>query len=725
MQERPAGWPIEGAVETIPEVFVKLPGSTWPPAMGGAPAGTGACGAWSITRDLTGGFLPGQVRGASGFSVAVATAQIPQPASPLSPWAAAGSQLTPGGQATLYASHDGADGSTALQLGKFRVDPISGASTDPALNLDLIEDSGRLKRPVAIRWAYTSTDAERYSMDASWALDQIARAGGFYATPKPGSSTVLSMPLVGGPACDRGTTEGALVDMYREVEHTVGLSGVSSVEARQSGTGVNGVFYLTCQVAGSGGVIRMGDTLIEVTPASVVVREGSTTRGTVAIGSAGLVRVQLRIVRVSGGFTVQARTSESSWPAATTVSISGASPWASDDITVSSLSSTGFIRAVRLDNTADSAVWGQPSAVIDLSGSPIRGIFDMEKQPGWDLAQNIATATLGGLWISENGVFTYRNRHTLRGIDGPVETIEALDQLETLQWRVDPADIADRVTVTYTPAEVRRANDSITLWEATNIIVVRQYSTQTIYADIEGTADRISDFRPVWDETVTATRFSRYAASTSREAGGAQPADGALTFRTEMAGPSRVKIMITNHTGGPLWLVDGNGEPTLTLRTSVHVAPGEPVTVEQGLSESNSIAPLSIDCGAAVQDHATAVELCAWLEGQTRVALPTIGDVRVKPDLRRQIGDVVRITDGITSLDSKAIITGITLDGSAEGYTQTVKLALMATTFLDVDEWLASTPINTFTGFDDWLTSQNITTFAQLDGWLDTLGRTA
>ena len=724
MQSRPAGWPVEGAVEAIPEAFLRLPGSTWPPAMGGAPAGTGACASWSVSRDLTGGFLPGQVRGASGFSVATASAQIPQPATPLSPWSAAGSQLMPGGQATLYASHDGSDGSTALQLGKFRVDPIAGASTDPALNLDLIEDSGRLKRPVAIKWAYTSTNADTYSMDASWVLDQIARAGGFYATPKPGATTVLSMPLVGGPACDRGTTDAALIDTYREVEHCIGLSGVSSIEARMTGTGVDWAFYLTCQVAGSGGVIRMGDALIEVKPSSVVVREGSTTRGTVNIGATGLTQVQLRIVRVTGGFTIQARTAQTTWPAATSITISGASPWKNDDLTISSLSATGFIRAVRLDNDPDAAVWGTPSAVIDLSGSPIRGIFDMEKQPGWDLAQSIATATLGGLWISEGGVFTYRNRHTLRGIDGPVETIEALDQLETLEWRVDPADVADRVTVTYTPADVRRSNDSITLWEATNIIMVRQYSTQTIYADIEGTTDRISDFRAVWDETVPEGRFSRFAASNSQYEGGEQAPDGALTFATQMAGPSRVKIQITNHTGQPYWLIDGNGDPTLTLRTSVHVAPGEPVTVEQGLAEDDAIAPLSIDCGSAVQDHATAVELCAWLEGQTRVALPTIGDVRVKPDLRRQLGDIVRITDGITTLDSKAIIVGVNLSGDSNGYTQIVKLALLAPTFLDFDDWLESNGITTFAQLDDWIAAQGITTFAQLDGWLDTLGRT-
>lgn len=720
MQERPAGWPVEGAVETVPEVFVRMPGATWPPAMGGIPAGTGACGSWNINRDLTGGFLPGQVRAASGFSVATADVAIPQPAVPLSPW---GAQLSPGGRAELYASHDGANGSTALPLGKFRVDPISGASSDASLNLELIEDSGRLKRPVAIKWAYTSSDADKYSMDASWVLDQIARAGGYYTTPRPGPVTVLSMPLVGGPACDRGSTSTATIDGYREVDHLIGLTGISSVAARQSGTGVDGDFTLTVQVAGSGGVIQMGDALLNITPSQVIIREGSTTRGTISIGGTDVTRIQLRIVKTSGGFNVQARTSETSWPAATSISITGDTPWSDDDITVSTLSSTGFIRAVRLDNNPDAVVWAAPTATIDLSGSPIRGVFGMEKQPGWDLAQNIATSTLGGLWISENGIFTYRSRHTLRGIDDPVETVEALDKIENLTWRVDPADIADRVQVTYTPSEVRRSNDAITLWEATNIIVVRQFSSQHLYFNIEGTTDRISAFVPIWDESTTDTRFSRYAASTSREAGGAQPAPGALVFSTKMVSPSRVRLTIRNTTSSPLWMVDGNGDPLLIVRTSLQVAPGEPVTVEQGADEDDAIAPLSIDCGSAVQDHATAVELCAWLEGQTRVALPTIEQVRVKPDLRRQIGDIIQLTDGLTSLSTKAIITGINISGGPDGYTQIMNLSMLTTTFQDMDAWLAD--YATFAAWDAWMTAQNITTFTQLDSWIDTLGRSS
>lgn len=722
MQQSPAGWPDEGEVEIIPDTFLRLPGSSWPPARDGVPAGSSSCAEWSIDRTLTGGFLPGQVRAASGFSIATANVSIPQSqGTQMTPWAPTGWQLTPGGSAQIFASHGGADSANSLLLGKFKVEPISGSPSDNQVNLDLVEDSGRLKRPVAIKWAYTSTDADRYSMDASWVLDQIARAGGYYTTAKPDSQTVLSMPLVGGPACDRGTTFAATIDNFREDSHVIGLSGVSSVSAQQSGSGIGSVFFLSAQVAGTGGIIRMGDVLIEVTPAEVNVIEGSSTRAVISLGRIGLSHVQMRLTKITNGFIIRARADNGDWSSDRTATFAGSIPWEDDEVTVSTISPTGFIRAVRLDNAEYLSIWAQPTAIIELSGSPIRGIFDNEKKPGWDLAQNIATSTLGGLWISETGVFTYRSRHTLRGIETPVETVESLDQIERLTWRVDPADIADRIEVTYTPSDVIRSNDSITLWEATNVIVVRQFSTQNIYFDIEGTTDRISPFVPIWDESTTDTRFSRYAASTSREAGGAQPANDALRFTSKMVGPSRVRITVQNTTSSPLWLVDGNGNPLLTVRTSLQVAPGEPVTVEQGVDEDDSISPLSIDCGSVVQDHATAVELCAWLEGQTRVALPTIEQVRVKPDLKRQIGDIIRLTDGITNLSTKAIITSVQLQGNHEGYTQTLNLSMLTTTFVDMDDWL--TDYARFADWDAWMSSQGITTFAQLDSWIDTLGR--
>lgn len=528
-------------------MLLELTGSAWPPASDGIPQGTASVGEWSVSRALTGGALPGQVRGVSGHSIATGSASFAQPAgAPLSPWGKGTLNLGPGGKCVLYASHVGPGIAQGLRLGSFVVAPINGSNTSNAVDLELDEDSIRLQKPFTLNWVY---DPAQPTFDASWVLEQIAASAG-YATD------------------------------------------------------------------------------------------------------------------------------------------------------------------------------------IESSGSPLRGVFGVSGQSAWSVAQSIAAATMGAVWISESGVFTYRNRHTLRGVGGYTESIEALDSVESLPWTIDPADVADRVELTYTPTDIESTFHTSTLWEATEAIRVNAGQTVRINADIEGTTDRLSAFVPIWPMTgpnvpsYADNQMSRWAASTNRDGGGVQPSDTAITVTASMQGPSRARITITNTTGGTLWLVDGNGNPCLTLRTNLLVRPGEPVVISSGANETNALNPLSIEAGAWVQDASTAQELLAWVTGQTSRAQAALSQVRVKPDLARQMGDPIRLTDGHTGLRSKALITGISNSGGPEGYTQTLDLALMDVIFADLDTYFASNDLITFAHFDTFCVMNGLVTFADLDVWLTDFGGT-
>lgn len=547
MQSKPNGWPIEGDVETLPEVFLSLAGSAWPPAQGNIPQGTAEISDWSVTRHLTGGSLPGQVRGASGHSIATGSVSFPQPdGSPLSPWGRGALNVGPGGKCVLYATHSGTGVAGGLSLGSFVVAPISGASTNNAVEIELDEDSIRLQKPFTLSWSYNPAQP---TFDASWVLKQIAASAG-YATD------------------------------------------------------------------------------------------------------------------------------------------------------------------------------------IESAGSPLNGVFGVTGESAWAVAQSIAEATMGAVWISAGGVFTYRNRESMRGVGGYSESIEALDSLESLTWTVDPADVADRVEVSYTPAEINQAPNSITLWEATEPIRVFGGQTVTIKAAITGTTDRLSAFVPIWDTTTPgssnypAERMSRWAASSSQLGGGEHPSDTAIKVSARMTKPSEARIDITNTTGSPLWLVDGNGNPALILRTSLLVQPGEVVTVDGGKPEDESISELSIDARGWVQDASTAQQMHAWLTSQTARARAVLPSVRVKPDLAREIGDVIRITDGHSGLRSKAIISGITLSGGSDGYQQHLDLSLLDVVFDDLDRLFDAESIVTFGELDAWLSGNNINTFGQLDEWAIDFGGT-
>lgn len=544
MQRLPNGWPVDAAVETLPEVFLQLPGSVWPPARGEVPRGTAELGAWSATRSLTGSLLPGQVRGASGFSIATGSAVFAQPdGAPLSPWGKGPARLSPGGDCILYASHDGPVLSSGVSLGRFVVAPISGANTSNEVSLELDENSIRLRKPFRMDWEYNP------------------------ATP---------------------TFDAAVV---------------------------------------------------------------------------------LRLIAERSGYT---------------------------------------------------------QTDIQDTGSMLSGIFDVSGKDAWSVAQEIAAATLGAVWISEAGVFTYRNRDSLRGLGALVESVEALDSIESLAWTIDPGDITDRVELTYIPTEVREdTKASLTIWEADKAIRVRAGQSLTVYADIDGTTPRVDSPIPVWDTTeYPATIRSRWAASNSPNGGGARPPDNAIRISLSTVSPSRIRIDLTNRTEEHLWLVDGNGDPCLILRTKTHIAPGEETTVSIGASEDTAISPLSVPAGGWVQDADTALSLCAWIAGQTSYAQATIERVRVKPDLARQLGDVIRLTDGHTNLLSKALITGIGLAGDGSGYTQHLDLALLDITFHEWDQWMAVRSINTFAELDLFLQRESLNTFEAFDEWGQDFGGT-
>lgn len=129
-------------------MYLYLPGSAWPAASGDLPAGAAEVVSWSIDRDLTSPLLPGQVRGASGFSVATGQCTIAQPDGVVwAPWATGGNRIPASGACKLIASYDGPLGATAFTLGNFLLDPMSGKASEKFLTVDLIENLVALGTP--------------------------------------------------------------------------------------------------------------------------------------------------------------------------------------------------------------------------------------------------------------------------------------------------------------------------------------------------------------------------------------------------------------------------------------------------------------------------------------------------------------------------------------------------------------------------------------------------
>lgn len=733
MQNLPAGWDPHEIVESVPDFFLELPGSTWPPESEAGPAGLAHVGAWSTTRQLTGGNLPGQVRAATGFSVASGDATIAQTVDvPLTPWGRGDAALSPGGDCLLFAARGNGP---RVSLGTFLVAPIDGRGLSNEVLLELEENSARLKKPFSLKWSY---DPFARSLDAAWVLVQIAGKNGYEAVAPAYSRAVLNAPLVGSGSLHAGTHQLAGTFFWGSHDGMIGLSGGSRmviIPDADFPSSIHTSRVITCTVGGGGARFVFGGIIFDVTPQGVWLREGSTLRGSTEFqGALTTRRVSLYLERMGpstlrvehmldGGvwepWPEMVEMPLAEWPASSTLTVSTQSNPSDRWVNGVSMQS-GNGRAIRPTGQPF-----EPTARIEATGSSLAGIFDVEEQSSWAVAQSIANATLGAVWVTEEGVLTYRGRESLRGVGQVVETIEALESLEDVPWKIDPGDIADRVEVSYSPSNLMTSsNHAITIWEATDPVRIASGYTVSVIADLEGSVSNLSPFQPIWNEEYPEASYSRWAASFNLGGGGERPDDSKIKVSSQTINPSKVRITITNRTSETIWMVDAAGNPCLTLRTKAYITAGETATVSSGVSESKAVNPLKIDAGQWVQETDTAQQILSWVSGQTTKAQAVIPQVRVKPHLGRQLGDVVRLLDGHTGLRSKAIITGIDQSGNYDGYQQHLTFALLDPVFQDFDEYLDTAGIRTFEELDAWLQATGQATFEELDNWLIDFGGT-
>lgn len=708
-----AGTAPSGNVETIPDFKF-----TQDTTLFGADGWDGSVVDFKVSRDLTGGGLPGAARGGSGFSVATGSVTLPMRPSELTPWAAAGKRVTPGGMAWLTAHPTTL---TSLKLGRFLVDSCNAAALG-GLNVELVESQRRMDGPFTFAYQY---DKDAPKLDAVAVMAATANAGGFrtqWATPGPTDDVLLNFP---GDGTYTNTGKGAtLTRSTSQLGKWVSRDGqVMLADANVQFMPFDPVVF----PAGSGPTVRV---VVSGAPGATVTVSGGTTRW--AIANTG-VRVDIAGVGYSANF------SGSPQSRAVKVTIRGGVIQATD-------MATGVVSTLRPDNAAQTmppitlsqlristtdsfgkrsaardvsvgienpAVEGPPTAYLEHTGSDLEGVFDVAGKSGREVFQEVAAATMGAGWQSENGDLIYRNATNLRtGI--PVETVVARDQLEDLPWDISRDNTADRIELNYTPAEVvYDVRRSLTLWEATEVMSVFGGATVTVKADIEGTADTLAEFKIMADppESPDNVGYSRWLASTSPGGGGARPSSLDLDVSARMVGPSTAEIRIRNTTNRQLWLVDGNGNPCLILRTALHVRPGEQQTLEWGAPITQAMNPFAFDAGQWVQDTTQANQMLAWLADQLANPLPTITQVRMQPDLRRQLGDMVTLTDTGNGLKAKALIVGLDISGDKDGYQQSLSLAILAVTYDDAARWAAANWITTYDQLQAWFVTNGHATY--------------
>ncbi|MET0886297.1 MAG: hypothetical protein ABWX92_07585 [Mycetocola sp.] len=309
-----------------------------------------------------------------------------------------------------------------------------------------------------------------------------------------------------------------------------------------------------------------------------------------------------------------------------------------------------------------------------------------------DAMQQIVSANLGALFLSMDGT-TVRvlGPEYLKGTGAVVETLDVMDSFEDLSWSQDPNATVDRVEVTYVPP----------IWDNGPLGPV-PFATGSVWTAPKGQGipsgawwsfefDPGSSIAPV----ALGGTF-QIVVNANREGTDVQEyLDGNISERSS----GNFAVSIYNHTSLGKYLVlpfdvpggayrgwgVSKGTPSFIPGSQDRATESESSrTLSWGVGADGASNTLSFNLGRLVQHDVYAADIFNRVVARVTSPSFVVDDVRVVPNLGRELGDTYRIQAPEVGFDQRAIVTGIKLsgknaDGSGGGaeIVQSLSLAIM------------------------------------------------
>lgn len=688
-------------------------------------------GSWQVRRSLSGGGLPGQARAVSGSSVGSGQVQIVSPAG-RSPWTSG--PVRPGGRVGIEARAD-VDRPWS-SIAQMVAREVSGTASSRMLDAGVEDRLDDLQRPVVVE-PYIATAGELPVPDAAHTVVRMLRAAGLRLFPSMPADAAVYTTFHGRVEVGAGAYTGpnpsnplAPQVYWGTMAGQAGItgdtnSGSGGTLSRVSWTGAALPKRFFIVLTGTAEYVRSGSWLTGQGEMAVGVDNhelrldswGTTPQPSVRVpvdrdptwGGRTLIEIEMTGGAASSatGFRARAAGSPAGWsPWATANSTGETLPWDSTQTYVSLdvlADRPDCLTGILIGPSLPADAWDPPGARVGLANmaAPPYVVVDSGVDL-WQSLQAFATATLGAVWRDEYGAIIYRGRRAIQsgddclvpsnlyGVEAPrdrmairPEQIVSLDSLDDVPWSISVDDVADRVQViSREVVEVSSWTGSLTVWESTETVVVRGGQTVRLIADLTAAADSPAAWLPVWSTASPAGQQSRWNAFPNPDLTGAQPADTALTVSSTMQTPTRMEITVTNTTGSTLYVSQ------LTARAGRTWTPTEGRVLSWGASESTARSPYSHDLGAWVQDDAAAVEVLQWLAGTLSQPLPVLRGVRVVPDMDRRLGTICVLTDPVTGMRAKCLISGIDTSHAPGELSQRLDLTVLYTTEWDWGRWI-------------------------------------
>lgn len=698
---------------------------------------------WSVDRDIVGD-LPEQV--VAGGGVKQATGSIEWAADAdlsdgsLNPWNPSTGWIPVEGDTVDIFAGDGVsewrqftgviDTSSGTIGGGFtsrivdRIDDLSVRANLPAL--------------VDVMPPLTPTgDFRRFRLSPRWVIQQSLRRAGFYATPAPEAHTVLDVPAFGGMwpyigsmiRCARGS-DASSAPIWPNGTHVADLNAAYAPSGPR--TGAQPV-QLTMNIAAA----HKGVTTMQVLyGASHIILRATTANVLFMVNNTVICNVPrtgdvVAQAFFSGG-TARLRTSTGQ-DATGTAAWSVSSPTTEVRIVadVNSLVN-GFVVShpqqpwhefaniewTATVNIASGAMQGVQAALKATRGQSVREVLD-----------DVSGALLWPHWIDENGVMQVIQSDIMRG-RGSAQTVTTLDDVRELDWEKTLLGVRSQIVMSYDRATINRRKDySLPVHESAESVVLKSGE------------EHVSLISPGSDEWLMLDTSAAGVDDTANiNAGigtwvGGVYTDGVTERWTNLVGhqidvsfaevgDGTWKITHTAKTLDPGWQVelrsvsgDFMGSTVLwpnwwEKNLPIARAKGSfgTTTVTRTPSIAGNRGPaLEHSCGlwatgATDATETTVVDAIAdFLSGQVASPQPTITNLRVGFDPRRQLGDVITISSpNFMGVTLTCLIVG-KHDSAGASYQQSLTVRVID----------ATTTFTTYAGFAEaWGPSADYDSFA-------------
>lgn len=351
--------------------------------------------------------------------------------------------------------------------------------------------------------------------------------------------------------------------------------------------------------------------------------------------------------------------------------------------------------------------------LLDSSGdfpAVLTSLYYPGKTDELTVLQSIVGANLGALYLSMDGTtIIVKDPDSLLGTGTVDATLSVLDSFDDLSWSQDPNAAVDRIELTYLPPSYYQEAFGVGAWFDEAVVWSAPKG-----ASIAAGETKVFNFDPGTDILINGVSSGTGAAEIRFHANSS--ADGTGTAYEWEAYVSQVSsgsytLTVTNPTAGTRYFVapySPGGDYPKGTRSFINgtlngAKEGESSrTLVWGVASEDATNTLTFDLGRNIQREVDARAILNRIV--TRITQPTfvIDDVRVVPDVRRELGDLYRVRLEEVGFDTRAMVTGIKLSGGPGGIEQTLTIAGLGLILLDFDAaWDAAHPGATINDFDD------------------------